>query len=69
MNRESKEIWIITWLAYIILCLNNYVMKYEIKTLNMLLDFDSDIINNREKLLDNNGIKYDNYIYIEKEDK
>ena len=69
MNRESKEIWFMVWLVCIVLCLDNYMLKHEIKTLNMLVDFDSDIINNRTKLLDNNRIKYDNYIYIEKENK
>lgn len=48
---------------------NYYRLSQEVKTLKQLMEFSNDIINDREMLLDKNGIKYDNYIYIEKDNK
>ena len=58
-----KILSIIVSFTLIIMAIDNYRLKQEIRTLNMLIGFDWDIINQREKLLDENNIKYDDYAY------
>lgn len=43
-------------------------LKKEVRLQSMLMDFDAVIIENREKLLKQNGIAYDDFIFIKKEE-
>ena len=68
----KDEYLFIIWLLFFALFLsdlNNYLLKQELKTCNMLSGFDQELLEDRENLLNANGIKFNDYIFIEKENK
>ena len=63
------QFWVIlVLLANIIQAYNIVELKKEVRLQSMLMDFDAVIIENREKLLKQNGIAYDDFIFIKKEE-
>ena len=62
------EFWVVLlMLSFIFQTFFVFKLTKEVNLQNMLLDFDAKIIEDRERLLKENGIKYDDYIFVEKE--